>query len=136
MNDSTQNPYRYAALWRACGWAMVAAVVVLSLLPQLPQAPSFLGWDKAQHFIGYAVLTFWFCLCYSRHWRWPAFFVALGTLLELLQGFTGIRTADLFDIFANSIGVFIGLALSFTPLASGLRRLDDFISRRPETPIE
>ncbi|WP_367026605.1 VanZ family protein [Methylococcus sp. ANG] len=133
MSDSTQNPYRYATLWRGLGWAMVAAVVVLSLLPHLPKPPSLLGWDKAQHFIAYAVLTFWFCLCYSRHWRWPAFFIALGSVLEVLQGFTGIRTTDPFDIVANSIGVFIGLGLSFTPLASSLRRLDDFISRRLET---
>ncbi|QJD30062.1 VanZ family protein [Methylococcus geothermalis] len=129
MNDSTPNPYRYAALWRGIGWAMVAAVVVLSLVPQLPKAPSLLGWDKAQHFLAYAVLTFWFCLSYSRHWRWPAFFVALGTLLELLQGFTGIRTTDPFDILANGTGVSIGLSLAFTPLIKSLQKFDDLLSR-------
>lgn len=136
MNDPTRNPYRYAAVWRGLGWIMVAAVVVLSLVPQLPKAPSLLGWDKAQHFLAYAVLTAWFCQAYSRHWRWPAFFVALGALLELLQGFTGIRTTDPFDILANTIGVSIGLGLSFTPLASGLRRFDDLVSRCLETPPE
>ncbi|MDF9393439.1 MULTISPECIES: VanZ family protein [Methylococcus] len=136
MNDLTQNAYRYTPLWRCLGWTMVAVVVVLSLLPQLPQPPSVLGWDKAQHFLAYAVLTVWFCQCYSRHWRWPAFFVALGGVLELLQGFTGVRTTDPFDILANSIGVSIGLGLSFTPLASGLRRFDDLVSRCLETPAE
>lgn len=109
---------------------MVATVIVLSLLPTLPQAPSLLGWDKAQHFIAYAVLTFWFCLSYSRHWRWPAFFIGLGTVLEALQGLTGLRTADAFDLAANSIGVAIGLSLAFTPLYISLRLLDGFISRR------
>lgn len=129
MNDRMQNSYRYATLWRGLGWAMVATVVVLSLVPQLPKAPSLLGWDKAQHFLAYAVLTFWFCLCYSRHWRWPAFFIALGSLLELLQGFTGIRTTDPFDILANGIGVFIGLSLTFTPLIKSLKELDDLLYR-------
>jgi VanZ family protein len=136
MNDPTQNPCRYRTVWRGVGWAMVAAVVVLSLVPQLPKAPSLLGWDKAQHFLAYAVLTFWFCLSYSRHWRWPAFFIALGSVLELLQGFTGIRTTDPFDIVANSIGVFIGLGFALTPLASSLRLLDDFIARRLNSPAE
>lgn len=129
MNDRTQNSYRYAALWRGLGWAMVATVVVLSLVPQLPKAPSLLGWDKAQHFLAYAVLTFWFCLSYSRHWRWPAFFIALGSVLELLQGFTGIRTTDPFDILANGTGVFIGLSLTFTPLIKSLKGLDDLLYR-------
>lgn len=129
MNDRMQNSYRYATLWRGLGWAMVATVVVLSLVPQLPKAPSLLGWDKAQHFLAYAVLTFWFCLSYSRHWRWPAFFIALGSVLELLQGFTGIRTTDPFDILANGIGVFIGLSLTFTPLIKSLKELDDLLYR-------
>ncbi|UZR29179.1 VanZ family protein [Methylococcus mesophilus] len=129
MNDRMQNSYRYATLWRGLGWAMVAVVVALSLVPQLPKAPSLLGWDKAQHFLAYAVLTLWFSLSYSRHWRWPAFFIALGSLLELLQGFTGIRTTDPFDILANGIGVFIGLSLTFTPLIKSLKELDDLLYR-------
>jgi hypothetical protein len=44
--------------WLAIGWLMIISVTVLSLLPA-PQLPTVTGWDKANHFLAYGSLMFW-----------------------------------------------------------------------------
>jgi hypothetical protein len=121
--------YNFTRLWQGLGWAMVALVIGLSLTPQPPHLPQLLGWDKAQHILAYGVLMFWFCLTFAGHWRWPVFLVALGGVLEVLQGQLGWRTTDIFDIAANTVGVFIGLGLACTPLSGSLKIIDDYLFR-------
>ncbi len=91
---------------------MVAIVCWLSLTPHPPEPPDILGWDKSQHFVAYAALMAWFRQSFFRHWRWPAFLLGLGLTLEYLQSLTGYRTADVFDMLANGIGVLIGWGLA------------------------
>lgn len=109
---------------------MVAVVVWLSLTPHPPEPPSFLAWDKAQHFLAYGGLMFWYGMGFPRHWRWPVFLVGLGIGLECLQGWGGIRSFDPFDMVANTIGVGIGLALLKTPCARLLVLADAWLARR------
>jgi hypothetical protein len=110
---------------------MVAIVVWLSLIPHPPQPPSFLGWDKAQHFLAYGSLMSWYGMSFARHWRWPLFLILLGVVLEFLQGLGGVRSLDPFDMVANTIGVGIGLALvRATPLGRLLVVLDAQLARR------
>lgn len=110
------NGLAYPRVWQGIGWLMVAIVVWLSLVPQPPVPPEFLAWDKAQHFVAYAGLMFWFRQSFQPHWRWPAFLIGLGIGLEYLQGLSGVRMLDPFDMLANSIGVLLGLLLCATPL--------------------
>ena len=127
---SSLTGLRYEPIWRAIGWILVGVVVWLSLTPQPPQLPSFLGWDKAQHILAYAVLMYWFWLCYQHHWRWPVFFVALGIGLEILQGMGGLRSFDPYDMLANTIGVGIGLFLLKTPMGQWLSVVDRLLAER------
>lgn len=103
---------------------MVTAVAWLSLTPHPPSPPAVLAWDKAQHFVTYAFLMYWFRQAFTRHWRWPAFLVTFGIGLEMLQGCTELRVSDPFDIFANTIGVVLGLGLALTPLGTLLTAAD------------
>lgn len=108
---------------------MTATVVWLSLTPNPPPLPvPLLSWDKAQHALAYLSLMFWYRQAFRRHWRWPVFLLALGTVLECLQGLGETRTFDLRDIYANGIGVAIGLALASTRLGGILEKIDTLLA--------
>ena len=76
-------------------------------------------WDKALHFSAY----FGLCLMTTIAVRanrmailWAAGLVVLGATLEIIQGFTG-RDADIFDEFANTLGVVCGLGVGWAGVA-------------------
>lgn len=119
----------FVTLWRALAWVLVLVTVVSSLLPQPPTLPVILGWDKALHALAYLILMWWFRSVYGNHWRWPLFLLGLGVGLELLQGLSGIRTADLHDVVADGLGLLIGAALTRTPLGRALAWLDQVLAR-------
>jgi VanZ family protein len=101
---------------------MVASVFVLSLIPI--EVDLGKGADKAEHFIAYAGLAFWFGMLYVRRSRQLAFvagFIVLGVVIEFLQGLTDYRSFEVADMVADAIGAFIGFALLQTPAKHVLR---------------
>ena len=100
-------------MWLAAGWAMVAAVVWLSLMPE-PPSVDFQESDKVGHFIAYGTLMFWFSQLYRKRTRlfYALSFIAMGIGLELVQGQLGYRTYEVFDMYANALGVLLGWALA------------------------
>ena len=109
---------RLQRLWWLLGALLVAAVWVLSLAPRVPSIAVQNG-DKIGHFLAYGAQVLWFGWLLSRRWLWAVLllFVAQGALLEGLQGLTGYRQPDLWDIAANTLGASIGFALAW--LSSG-----------------
>ena len=109
----------YRRAWLAGGWLLVGLVVYLSLTPQPPQPVSFAQSDKLEHGFAYASLSLWFCQLYlstrSRMMVIAGLF-GLGVALEFLQGWSGYRYFDVWDMVANSIGVLLGFILVRTPL--------------------
>jgi VanZ family protein len=100
------------ALWLTLGWAMVAAVVWLSLTPSPPKV-DFEESDKLGHFIGYGTLMFWFSQLYvdkAARIGYAAGFAAMGVALEFAQDQLGYRTYEVFDMYANALGVLLGWA--------------------------
>lgn len=120
-------------LWQAIGWLMVVAVIVLTLMPQPPQI-SVVTWDKAQHFLAYAGLMFWFRQAFAARARWVIFLIALGVVQEFIQGWSGHRHFEYVDMLANTVGVSCGFLLANTWLGSLVSRLDstlvDWTKRR------
>ena len=116
-------------LWLGLWALMIAVVVVGSLLParELPTAP-FDGFDKLEHFFGYAVLSGYAAMLFARlrvQALAAAGLVALGIGLEVAQAvLTVSRQADLADAMVNTVGVLAGLALAATPMARWLQCLD------------
>lgn len=99
----------------AAGWTLAAVIVWLSLTPSPPQIDIEQA-DKLGHFAGYGTLMFWFCLLYTR--RAPRISYALlwtgmGIGLEFIQGQLGYRTYEVYDMYANTLGVLLGWAVSF-----------------------
>jgi VanZ family protein len=93
---------------------MVAVIVWLSLTPA-PPTIDFRESDKVGHFLAYGGVMFWFSQLYQRTPVRVAYgisFVAMGIALELAQRALGYRTYEVFDMFANTLGVLIGWALA------------------------
>jgi VanZ family protein len=106
-----------------------ALVLVLSLLPD-SGGPSY-SWDKANHFIAYAVMSFLFTRAASAAGfsaaRAAFAAVAVATLfgigVEFLQSLTSTRQADALDALANTLGALLGAALfSFIKYRAEVKR--------------
>ena len=123
---------RYRSLWLALGWSIVAAIVWLSLTPSPPELDITLG-DKLGHFAAYGTLMFWFCQLYARRATRAAYavaFVAMGIALEFIQGATGYRSYEVFDMVANTVGVLLGWGLAARTGADLMRRVDRLTAKQ------
>jgi VanZ family protein len=101
----------YERMWRGTFWACAFAILVLSLMPPVPQMPTT-GWDKSNHMVGFALLML------LGRWAYPgrtAFLVcgllAYGAFIELLQSLTPSRFAEWQDLLADGLGLIAGWAL-------------------------
>ncbi len=108
------------------------AGLVLSLWPNGAPLP-FHVWDKLQHASGYFLLAGWFAGIYPRR-RYLAIgigCICLGAAIEVLQGFTATRTAELADAAANAVGVAVAIALAYAGLGGWAPRLERLIGLAP-----
>ena len=107
--------------WWTAGWVMLAATVNESLQRHVWQVAEILGWDKATHFTGYFLLTTWFTgvARRSRYLLVGVSLIAFGGALEIAQGLMREgRTADWFDLLANSLGIATGVTLALLGLGN------------------
>lgn len=96
----------------AAGWAWALVIVWLSLTPSPPKV-EFQESDKVGHFLGYGLLMGWFCFLYVKartRLAYASVFIAMGIGLEFIQGMLGHRTYEVFDMYANTLGVLLGWA--------------------------
>jgi VanZ family protein len=119
--------FRRPRLWLGVWIFGFALCIALSLLPPIELgAPS--DSDKLGHLLAYFILSAWaVSLFHSRRAQLLAALslFALGLSMELAQAqLTTTRLGDPLDAVANTLGILAGLALSFTPAASFLQRLD------------
>jgi VanZ family protein len=121
------------ALWVGIGWGIVIAIVWLSLTPAPPRIDVPEG-DKLGHFLGYGALMFWFCQLYARAKTRALYalgFAAMGVGLEFIQGQLGYRAYEVFDMYANALGVALGWAATFFTGSRVLGRIEaHLVSRR------
>ncbi|HHL43277.1 MAG TPA: VanZ family protein, partial [Hellea balneolensis] len=90
---------------------ILTVFVVFESLTPSRAAPTFSGGDKMIHFLAYACLAFfWFPALRRMHKFWIfAGLFSLGAVIEILQGAFAVgRTADIYDLIANSFGVISG----------------------------
>lgn len=101
---------RFRRIWLAFGWLWVATVLWLSLTPVPPQPLTFVFSDKLEHTLAYLFLMGWFAVvcCGKRRIVSAAGLVAMGVLVEILQGLSGYRYFEFTDMLANSSGVLLG----------------------------
>ncbi len=90
----------------------------LSLTPSPPRV-DFEESDKVGHFLAYGLLMGWFCFLYLKariRLAYAVGFIAMGIGLESLQGLLGYRTYEVFDLYANTLGVLLGWAAALVIL--------------------
>ena len=104
-------------------YAMLILVGVLSLIP----SPDIGTSDKLMHFVAYFTLSAGFVTLVQAN---RSLFIVVsgligyGILLEFLQGLTGYRMMDGFDMLANSAGVIGGLFIRATAIPTWFRVLE------------
>ena len=112
-------------LWFSLAYTLLAIVGVLSLVP----APDIdiEGSDKLMHLFTYFVLSAGFSTLvrYNKSLLYiAAGLISYGILLEFLQGLTGYRFMEAYDVLANSTGVIIGLFVRFSAIPEWFRRVE------------
>lgn len=121
------RPFAKPRLWLGVwvfGWAVCIA---LSLLPPIPLGGPQDS-DKIGHFLAYFTLSAWAVSIFrTRRAQGLAALslVALGLGIEWAQAhLTVTRQGDLRDALANTLGIALGFAVSFTPVARVLEHID------------
>ncbi|MGQ0658399.1 MAG: VanZ family protein [Chromatiales bacterium] len=119
---------RVRQLWHVAGYLLVAAIIVLSLVPD-PPTPHERGGDKVGHLLAYGTLMLWFVQLHRRpQWlRIALLCMGLGVALECAQEFVGDRTFSYADMLANAIGIAVGWMLARAGLDDLLPRIERWI---------
>lgn len=127
MTVKTQ-PLGRDSWWLAIGWLMIICVTALSLLPA-PQLPSVTGWDKANHFLAYGSMMFWWgMLRPDQRVPWAIGLMMMGLALELLQSATPERYMEWQDAVANGIGIAVAFVVLSTRARGLLGAIDGLLS--------
>jgi VanZ family protein len=129
--------FRRPRLWLGVWIFGLALCVALSLLPPIELgAPR--DSDKLGHLLAYFALSAWAVQLFRTRISQALAamgLLALGVTMELAQAtLTATRMGDSRDALANSLGIAAGLALSFTPMATTLQRLDRRLPGRRKSP--
>ena len=104
---------------RALFWVMCVTVLAGALAPQVDSPQLFALADKVAHTLAFAALALVGLRAYPRHtWIVCILLVALGGLIEIVQGYTSTRSQEWEDFFADVLGVGFGALLPRTALPS------------------
>ena len=112
---------RYKKLWLTIGLLMIAFVVVETLTPS-PIGTGMHISDKILHIAGYFGMMGWFVqIFHNRKYQllMAIGFISMGMMLELVQGWGGVRQYEVADMLANGTGVVLAWLLSL----SGFRNI-------------
>lgn len=136
MTAAARPSHRLRKLWLSIGWALVVLVTYLSL-GSGPLPIDTIARDERtlvygiSHVLAYGTLMWWFLQLYPVSHR-PIIalgLIAMGIVLEVLQGFTPDRDAEYLDVVANTAGVILGWSLGKTRLSRTLERIERQVIR-------
>jgi hypothetical protein len=118
----TPRPLRYFGLWCAVGRFLIAASLLIALMPAPKVIGSVAFGDKIGHLAAFAALMLWYAQLYAGRdrWRCALSLVGFGALIELLQALVPYRSADGWDLLADAVGVGVGVLLAHTRLGDVL----------------
>lgn len=98
---------------RAVFWVMCVTVLAGALAPQADSPQLFALADKVVHTLAFAALALVGLQAYPRHVLVVCtLLVALGGLIEIVQGYTSTRSQEWEDFLADILGVGLGALLS------------------------
>ena len=123
---------RYRYLWAYVGLSMVLAILTFSLIDIPASVAKFLWSDKLLHGVAYAGLMGWFAQIFRHDLTRLILvvgFIGLGVSIEFLQALTPKRSFDVLDMIANTSGIVLAWALSYTVLGTVLVRFEALMAR-------
>jgi len=108
---------RHRWRWQLAGIVLLMSALTGALLPDLPfidLSRPFRMSDKGLHVLVFALLALWFSGQYARqsYWRIGVGLIAFGALIELIQSMVSYRTAEWMDMYADGVGITIGLIIA------------------------
>jgi len=120
---------RYRRFWIAASAVLVLGVVWGSLQTALGgEVPQ--GFDKVEHFGTYIFLAVWFTglVARPRWWMVVVTLLTLGASMEVGQYMMQAgRTADVYDMAANTAGVAVGLLLAALLTDGWAQRIESWL---------
>ena len=96
-------------------WVFFACALLVLVLTLVPAPPPVLttGWDKSNHLLAFAVMAWLGCKAFPQRLAVMLLgLLAYGALIEIMQSFTPNRSAEWLDMFADLLGILLGLVLS------------------------
>jgi VanZ family protein len=94
-------------------WLLFLAVILGAVMPQSTSPQLFALADKVVHTVAFLVLTLVGLRAYPRQVLvMVVVLIALGGLIEILQGYTSTRSQEWEDFLADILGVGLGTLLA------------------------
>ena len=99
-------------------WTIAITILSLVSLKEMPSITTLKFKDKIIHFMFYFVFVFLWGNAFTKNsktfFKVFVFAILYGIIIEIFQGvFTETRSADFFDVLANTFGALLGLLLLF-----------------------
>ncbi len=105
---------RYRLVYRALFFSVLLLGIYLGMRPAPPPVPfKFSMIDSVYHAGGLFVCTLLSYPAFPRWGRWwrAGFMFAVGLAVEYVQSFHPTRSPDIHDIYANTVGVGLGMLM-------------------------
>ena len=123
---------RYRSRWQLAGIVLLLTALVAALLPDLPfidLSRPFRMTDKGLHALAFAFLAVWFSGQYARRsfWRIGVGLIAFGALIELIQGMVSYRNAEWMDMYADGVGITMGLIIALLGAGGWSLRVEQWL---------
>jgi len=122
---------KYIKTWFTLGLLWVAIIIVVSLDSSPPDLSSIRFGDKIVHSLSYFFLMFWFLQIIKAQAEifTVSMLIVIGAVIEILQGVSGYRTFDVYDMLANSLGVWLAWQLKSTSLVGLIAKFESRVMR-------
>ena len=131
-------PLSYPARWRFAGILILLLVLLFALIPDIwpwghGHGRYFVS-DKVLHGITFAFLALWYTGQYSRraYWWLAAGLLAFGVLIEACQSLVAYRTAEWGDVWADSVGIAIGMTVALLLTGGWSLKIERWLAKRIE----
>ncbi len=102
-------------------------ILVLAIMKHAPSVPGLSGFDKFNHILAFVVLSFLLELSYPKVKlvKKIVLLICIGVIIEVIQSFLSWRSAELFDVLADAVGI-----LSFYLVCFIYELCNSFIMRK------
>ena len=120
----TARHLKFAPVWITLGFLLIGFVCFMSVVSIPPPVKQFLLNDKLMHIGVYGCLMGWFSQIFRHDLTRLGLgiaFVAFGVGMEYVQSTVPARQFEFLDMIANTCGVLLAWALSYTWMGSILQ---------------